>query len=298
MFGFGKKKQGTKGLKEKAALQEENMELGELAETYYELGKAYAEKGDSERARLYLERSSTLYSNFDQVCGSSEDFMDDCNERIGALEAKPLLGNKILEQVKEKSELLSNAQKYYWGLLSLARFQAVFQHLAGCQNCRILGEFSQVMDMLCRAVGQESQVEELDYSLDFITRFYDFCDSEAFVDTKNQAELGQGAPFQLFDLNGNSTVTLMHLFVDKFISVLRDGFGTVEGNEEAEVGFVPCTLLMDYYLRTREGDIQEIPQVRAEFNRIWSDYDFVKSHPVPQDVLHRLEQYRKLDILK
>ncbi len=298
MFGFGKKKQGIEGLKEQAASQEASMDLAKLAETYYEMGKAYAKEGDLERSRLYLERSCTIYSNFDEVYDKCGKFMDDCDERIGNLEGEALLGNELLEQVEEKAEVLSNRQKYYWGLMSLARFQVVFQHLADCDNCRILGELSQVLNMLYRTINENVRMEDLDYSLDFITRFYDFGDSEAFVNTKNQAALDSGAAIQLFDLNGNSTVTLLHLFVDKFISLLRDGFDTVEENEEAELDFIPCTLLIDYYLRTRYEELRKIPQIQAEISRIWADYDFVKGNPDAQEVIHRLEQYRRMDILK
>ena len=112
MFGFGKKKQGIEGLKEQAASQEASMDLAKLAETYYEMGKAYAKEGDLERSRLYLERSCTIYSNFDEVYDKCGKFMDDCDERIGNLEGEALLGNELLEQVEEKAEVLSNRQKY------------------------------------------------------------------------------------------------------------------------------------------------------------------------------------------
>lgn len=303
MFGFLKKKDGEgkrpegKDKGQLAAVYEANMDLAKLSETYYELGKEYQEKGDLDRARLYLERASTLYSNFDQVYDACQRFMDDCDERIGDLEEADTLTNEVLWQVQERAEELSNAQKYLWGMLSLARFQVVFQHLADCENCRVLGELSRVLDMLYRTVGQKSVQEDLEYSLSFITRFYDFCDSVDFVNTKNQVQLDQGRVLQLFDLNGNSTVTCLHVFVDKFISVLREGFETVEENEEAEVDFIPCTLMADYYLRNFQGDLRQVPQVQAELERIWSDYEFVRDGASVQDVIHRAEKYRRLDIL-
>ena len=303
MFGFLKKKDGEgkrpegKDKGQLAAVYEANMDLAKLSETYYELGKEYQEKGDLDRARLYLERASTLYSNFDQVYDACQRFMDDCDERIGDLEEADTLTNEVLWQVQERAEELNNAQKYLWGMMSLARFQVVFQHLADCENCRVLGELSRVLDMLYRTVGQKSVQEDLEYSLSFITRFYDFCDSVDFVNTKNQVQLDQGRVLQLFDLNGNSTVTCLHVFVDKFISVLREGFETVEENEEAEVDFIPCTLMADYYLRNFQGDLRQVPQVQAELERIWSDYEFVRDGASVQDVIHRAEKYRRLDIL-
>ena len=304
MFGFLKKKDGEEkkqagsGKGQQASVYEAKMDLAGLSQAYYEMGKEYEEKGDLSRSRLYLERACTLYSNFDQVYDACQSFMDDCDERIGDLEEADILTNEVLWQVEERAEELTNAQKYLWGMMSLARFQGIFQHLADCENCRILGELSRVLDLLYRTVGQKSVQEDLDYSLSFITRFYDFCDSEDFVNTRNQVELDQGTTLQLFDLNGNSTVTCLHLFVDKFISVLQAGFETVEENEEAEVDFIPCTLMADYYLRNFEEDLRQIPQVQAELERIWSDYEFVRDGASVADVIHRIEKYRRMDILR
>ena len=112
MFGlFGSKKKGLEELKEQAAALEKERKWSKLSEAYYLLGKEYQAQGDLERARLYLERACTLYSNFDEIFDACQSFMDDCDERLGALEDEPLLHNELLEQVEEKAEEFSNEEK-------------------------------------------------------------------------------------------------------------------------------------------------------------------------------------------
>lgn len=283
--------------KKQEAVWEEKTELTENAEVCYRKGKEYQRKGDLERARLYLERASTLYSNFDQVFDESEVLMEDCDEQIGALEEEDLIYNELLEQVTEKAEELSNTQNYIWGLLSVSRLQVVFERLSVCPGCEILGELKKVLSVFCQGLNHELTEEEREYLQDFITRFYDFGDSECFADTANQVSVEDGKALQVFDMNGNSMFTCMHIFLDKCIYAFCNGFETVENAEPAETDFIPCTLLEDYHLRTSQGDIREIPQIREEIARIWSDCEFAEAEPDVQAIVERMNGYRKLDIL-
>ncbi len=85
---FSKKDNGAGHVAEQpsTASVRQRSRLAEQAETYYRMGKEFMLKNDLERARLYLERASTLYSNFEQVYDECEAFMYDCDEEIGALE--------------------------------------------------------------------------------------------------------------------------------------------------------------------------------------------------------------------
>ncbi len=305
MAGFLKNLFGGRAEKESEAVRqekqeaawEEKTELTETAEICYRRGKEYQRKGDLERARLYLERASTLYSNFDQVFDESEVLMEDCDEQIGALEEEDLLYNELLEQVTEKAEELSNCQNYIWGLLGVARLQTVFERLSVCPGCGILGELRRVLDLFCQGLVRNLTEEEREYLQDFITRFYDFGDSESFADTANQVDTGDNQALQVFDMNGNSMFTCMHIFLDKCIYAFCGGFENVENAEPAETDFIACTLMEDYYLRTCEGDIRDLPQIREETSRIWSDCEFVQAEPDMQAVVERMDGYRKLDIL-
>ncbi len=298
MFGlFGSKKKGLEELKEQAAALEKERKWSKLSEAYYLLGKEYQAQGDLERARLYLERACTLYSNFDEIFDACQSFMDDCDERLGALEEEPLLHNELLEQVEEKAEEFSNEEKYYWGLLSLARFEYVFQRLSAASGCEILGEIEKVFDLLVHSMRQDMTEEEQEYLNDFMGRFYEFDNSEDFVDAGNQVALPCGNNLQVFDLNGNDTVTCLSLFMDKCFSALSQGADWVEVGDEAEVDFIPCTLLLDYYLRNEDKDIRENAKIQAEIARIWSDAEFLDTEPETEEILERLNTYRKLDIL-
>lgn len=291
-----REKEGER-LREQASAWEEKGGLTENAETCYRRGKEYQRKGDLERARLYLERASTLYSNFEQVFDDSEALMEDCDEQLGALEEEDLLYNDLLAQVTEKAEELNNTQNYVWGLLSLARFQKIFERLSVCPECEILGELGKVLDLFCQGLGRTLKEEEKEYLQDFITRFYDFGDSEAFADTGNQVDVGNGKKLQLFDLNGNSTFTCMHIFMDKCVYAFCSGPDSLEDAEPAETDFIACTVLADYYLRTCEEDIRQIPKVQEEIARIWSDFAFVQTGLNAEAAAERIRTYQQLEIL-
>ena len=294
--GKAEKESEEQRKKKQEAAWEEKTELSETAEICYRKGKEYQRKGDLERARLYLERASTLYSNFDQVFEESEVLMEDCDEQIGALEEEDLIYNGLLEQVTEKAEELSNRQNYIWGLLSISRLQRMLERLSVCPECEILGELRQVLDIFCRGLAGDLTEKEREYLQDFITRFYDFSDSEAFADTANQVATAEGKALQVFDMNGNSMFTCFHIFLDKCIYVFCSSFGAVEDAEPAETDFIPCTLMEDYYLRTREGDIRGLPQIQEEIDRIWADCAFVGTDPDAQAVVERMNDYRDLDL--
>lgn len=281
-----------------AAPHREVTELSKLSEKYYRMGKEYQLKGDLERARLYLERASTIYSNFEQVFDECGTFMYDCDEQVGMLEEEELLYNEVLEQVEEKAEELTNRQSYLWGILSFARMQKIFEKLSGCEDCGMLKEMGRVLDVLCHGVEQTLTAEELEYLQDFVSRFYGFDNSEAYVRESNQVSLENGRNLQVFDLDGNSTLTCLHLFLDKCACILESGFHMADFGEPAELDFIPGTLMIDYYLRNEEGDPHEILQLQAETERIWSDFEFVKSGPDIREMAERIRNYRELDILK
>ena len=298
MFGFLKgKKKGLEELLTQASVLEKELSLSTLAHTYYEIGKLYQEKDDLERAKLYLERANTLYSNFDEVYDKCQSFMEDCDERLGALEEEDILYNSLLEQVEEKASEFSNEEKFYWGLLSLARLESTLKRLAVCPGCEILLETEKVLTLWIQSMHQDMQEADREYLNDFLGRFYEFGDSEAFVDVSNQVPLSDGTVLQFFDLNGNDTMTCLHLFIDTCFSALSAGADWVEVGDDAEVDFIACTILGDYYLRTQDGNLRDNPKVQEELARIWSDAEFVDNEPEIDEVIERIQAYRKLDLL-
>ena len=93
-----------------------------LAKTCYQMGVDAMERGELNRAQLWLHRADTIYSAQDSVYKKVGDqLIDDCSDRIGALEEESLLYNDVPSQIEEKAREMQDTQVRIWGLLSLAR---------------------------------------------------------------------------------------------------------------------------------------------------------------------------------
>lgn len=80
------------------------------------------ERGEPDRAQLWLHRADTVFSARDEVYEKvGEKLADDCSERIGRLEDEHILANDAPAQVEEKAAGLGDVRVRIWGLLSLAR---------------------------------------------------------------------------------------------------------------------------------------------------------------------------------
>ena len=105
MFGlFGKKEE--KSPEERLAGLQNKKDWAGLSKAYYEMGKAAMDRGDLNHAQLWLHRADTIYSADDTTCEKVGDkIMDDCSDRIGALEEEGgLLYNSLPAQIEEKAE--------------------------------------------------------------------------------------------------------------------------------------------------------------------------------------------------
>jgi hypothetical protein len=60
---------------------------------------------------------------------------------------------------------------------------------------------------------------------------------------------------------------------------------------------VACALLPDYYVRTGADRLEEVPQIKAELARIWSDYEFVRDRFSWEEATEKIAAYKQLDIL-
>ena len=122
-------------------------------------------------------------------------------------------------------------------------------------------------------------------------------DSEAFY-AGDEIDIPGGAPFQVFDLNGMMGVHLeLNGYLDNHLRLLS-ALSQDQEPPAAESSMVGCTLLPDYYVRTGAGKLEDVPQIKAELERIWDDYEFVCSQITWQAVAQRLDGYRTLDILQ
>ncbi len=291
---FGKKNAPPE---ERLAESQKKRDWAGLARAYYDLGTAAMDAGDLNRAVLWLHRADTVYSADDKVYSRvGEALADDCSERIGKLEEAPLLYNDVPAQVEEKAEALGDAQIRAWGLLSAARLVRLGERLSALPGCGVLGRLGWAVDMVLKSFQSMPSQEEYQRLMDVCSELYELGDSEAFY-AGGEIEVPGGAPFQVFDLNGMMGAHLeLNGYLDNHLRLLS-ALSRQQEPPAAESGAVCCALLPDYYVRAGAGRLEDVPQLRAELERIWSDYEFVSSGPAWEQAARRIEQYKQMDIL-
>lgn len=298
MFGlFGKKE--TKTPEERIADCRKKKDWTGLAKACYELGAAAMDQGDLNKAQLWLHRADTIYSAKDETYDKvGEKITGDCSDRIGQLEDEDeLLYNAVPSQVEEKGAELNDPQLRIWGMLSIARLVKLGERLAALPGCEVLGELGWAVDMMFKSIQAAPTQEEYQKLMDICNGLYELGDSEAFYGG-GEIDVPGGAPFQVFDLNGMMGVHLeLNGYIDNHLRLLA---AQSQGREElpaAESGVVGCALLPDYYVRTGAGKPEEVPRIRAELERIWSDHDFVRGGFTLEGTAERITAYKQLDIL-
>lgn len=296
MFGLFGKKEGKAGEDRVAECQKKKDWAG-LAKAYYEMGVSAMEAGDLEHAQLWLHRSDTIYSADDDVYEKVGDkIADDCSDRIGRLEAEEgLLYNAVPAEISEKAEELSEPQVRIWGLLSAARLAALGKRLSGIPGCEVLGELGWAVDMMVRSLQEPPTQEEYQHLMDVCNGLYALNGKPGYW--CGQIDVPGGAPFQVFDLNGMMGVEQeLNSYIDNHLRLLA---ALSQGAEPpaAECGVVGCTILPDYRVRTGAGNLEEDPQIKAELERIWSDFAAVRDQIPLEEIKKRIAEYKQLDIL-
>ncbi len=297
MFGLLKKNKEN-GPEDLAALQQKRDWAG-LAKAYYKMGTQAMSAGDLNHAQLWLHRADTIYSSDDGIYDAvGEKLMDDCSDRIGALENEDrLLYNAVPAELSHKAEGLSGFQVHMWGLMSIARLVKLGNRLANIPGCEVLGQLDWAVDMMFRSLQQLPAKEDYERLMNVCNSLYELNGNPNYwcgeIDVPGQA------PFQVFDLNGMMGVEQeMNSFLDCHLRVLA----ALSHGEEEELPFassdmVGCTLLPDYYVRTGAANLADIPQIKAELQRILSDYDFLCSAFTWEDAEKKILAYKQLDIL-
>lgn len=304
MFGlFGKKDEQS--LKERISECQKKKDWDRLARTYYDLGVDAMNKGELNKAVMWLSRADTVYSASDETyehVGKNrlfhKEIVSDCSDRIGALEDESLLYNDVPADVDEKAEEMGDLQVRVWGLLSLARLVHLGDRLGSFPGCEVLGKLGWAVDTVLKSFKGELTEDEFNALKDLSGELYDFGDSEEFWGAGNEITVEGGEPFQVFDLNGMMGV---HLNIDEYISGHLDMMSILSQDEPLpppETGIISCALLLDYYVRTGTDKVEDVPQVKAELKRIESDREFVCSDLTWEKVRERVEEYKALDILK
>lgn len=297
MFGFGKKEAKTP--EERLADLQKKKDWAGLAKAYYELGTAAMDGGDLNRAQLWLHRADTIYSADDAVYDKVGDKLtDDCSDRIGALEEEDgLLYNALPAEIEEKTGELSDVQVRVWGLLSIARLVKLGQRLAKLPGCEVLGELDWAVDMMFRSLQTLPAQEEYQHLMDVCNGLYELGDSPAFYGG-GQIDVPGGAPFQVFDLNGTGVLLELNGFLDSHLRLLAAVSQKADELPTAESGAISCALLPDYYVRTGASNLNEVPQIKAELERIPSDFAAVRDQIPLEEIGKRIAEYKQLDILQ
>lgn len=269
-----------------------------LAKACYQLGAEAMDKGNPNHALLWLGRADTIYSSEEAVYEQVwEKLMDDCSDRLGHLEGEHILYNDIPAKVGKKAESLENGKVRVWGLLSLARLVKLGEKLAALPGCEMFGKLGWAVDTVLKSLQEPLADKEFEEMQDLCSALYEFGDSPEFWGLGSEIIVPGGAPFQVFDLNGMMGV---HLELEAYLDGHLNMVDAREQGEELpapETGIIVGALLPDYYVRTGAGRLEEVPQIKNELRRIWSDYEFVRSDITWEMTAQRLEAYRRLDVL-
>lgn len=269
-----------------------------LVRAYYQLGVEAMEQERLNEANLWLCRADTIYNARDAVYEKvGETLTEDCSERIGELEEAPLLYNEIPALVEERSEALRYEKVRIWGLLSLARLVKLGERLSALPGCEVFGKLGWAVDTVFQCLQGPPTQEAFQGLRDLCGALYEFGDDPAFWGMGSEISVSGGAPFQVFDLNGLQGV---HLEMDAYLDGILQMVCALSQDEEPpapETGIIAGALLPDYYVRNGAEALEEVPQIKAELERIWSDYEFVSSDITWEMIGERIGEYKTLDVL-
>ena len=160
----------------------------------------------------------------------------------------------------------------------------------------MLGQLDWAVDLMLRSLQTMPSQEAYQ-------RLLDLCAALCMLNGKPVYYCGEievpGRPsFQLFDLNGLFGVEQeLNGYTDNHLRLLAALSQGMEELPQAESSIVACALLPDYYVRSGADRLEDVPQIKAELQRIWSDYDFVRDRLTWEEVGKRIADYKRLDIL-
>ncbi|MCX4325230.1 MAG: hypothetical protein OSJ59_20025 [Lachnospiraceae bacterium] len=89
----------------------------------------------------------------------------------------------------------------------------------------------------------------------------------------------------------------LNSYTDNHLRLLAALSQGAEELPQAESSIVARALLPDYYIRSGADRLGDVPHIKAELQRIWSDYDFVRDRLTQEEVGKRIADYKQLDIL-
>lgn len=304
LFDRFKKQEGPADLD---VLQAKNDWAG-LARAYFSIGKDALDKGDPDRARLWLGRCQALTDSSDSIYGAvGGRIIGQCSDLLCQLEDAPLLGNRVVERIEDEFSTLDGTGKRLWGLLTLCRLERLLSAAGSLPGCEMLEHTGEVIDALLTHVYGEVDSDAWETLEEYNDFFTEFGETPAYYDLRQQLPVPAGSPFQLLDFNGEILPTELNLYLDVIVNgdlspaemeglAPRAVLDALDLNDQS--GLIRCALLSDYWLRTREGKLEDISQVKAEEERIWDDLSFLRGNPDEASVRSRARQYRQLELFQ
>lgn len=294
LFGWlfnSKNKSAEELLKELETVQQ-NMDVNQMAKLYYAIGEKYLQSGAEEKAFVYINRFDNLVSSNDKLYERFKKKEEQASDWIGMLEEKDFFAKRARDKVEELSEALNQMQKIQWNLLTLARFNTLLAKFSAFPGFEVLRQYENVIDILTDGMLGGLRKNETKNLFEWLTHFYDFCDSAAANDARNKITVSGRAAFEACDLQDNILLTNLDLILDEMVQIAE---GT--GNGEVSIDFITAGLLTGYYARTSDISVEDIPAVKTEWNRILSDYEFVCYNPSYEEFITRMSEYKKISLI-
>lgn len=291
---FGSKEKNMEELLTSLKESQKKKDFVTVCRLYYEIGVRYREEGNHLKARLYLNRFDTLASSQDDIYAKiNEKWMDDVSNWIDEYDADDsFYTNQIRDHVEELSASLSGRQKLQWNLLTMARFDTLFKRMSTLPGLEFMTKYKKALTIFAQNLYRPIDQSEYDFISDFLRDFYPFTDSLALADTANRLPIAGGAAFECYDLVGGSTL----LCIYELLADLTELTELKRESSQVHTDIVTTTLLADYYVRTKKGDIRSLPAVKAEESRILDDYRFVSGKPDKEQFFTRFDSYRKISL--
>lgn len=296
LFGnlFAGKEDSIEGLMESLKKAQESKNFVKIAKLYYQLGELYYKQGNQEKAWLYINRFDNLASSQDEIYSKvPEKWVDQASDWIGEFEElEDFYLNELMAWAEEESEELDGIQRAKWNLLTLARFEKLFSELSKLPGFALLSQYGRIVEILAQATYSPISGEEYGQALEFIKAFYPFTDSNDLADVSNCISIAGGADFEAYDLQNGGTLLNMYMLMDDILQYAE------QKRFMGEIGtdLLTNVLLADYYIRTHEEPLREIPAVQTEVKRIQEDLEFVKGYPDKAEFMERMKQHRELMI--
>lgn len=291
-----------------SAAQEQN-DYKQVAKLYLKLGKAYRQEGKLSKAIYYLNRFDNLVSGDDDLYETFEKQDLQATQWIVELEIQQEPYEKSIQsQVVEKSKELNDLQKIQWILLTMSRFCSLFERISVLEDFEGFEKLSEMVDLICGGLYGTLDADDSDEIQDAMDQYdeliEDVFDSEVMCDYTQTVRIPDQPDFVPADLESGDVgtyylgmaFTAMQSFIFDAEGQLSECpiSGAAKLEEPVEMKFAACGILADYYYRTSDAELKDVPQIRGETERIFSDYDFVKSEPDYEAFQERINVYKTI----